>query len=71
MFPANERLLKTGKIAQAPNNGRDVDNDVLLSVEHKYSLMDQQHARLRAEALTTRRNSGHQHQKHVTYIRET
>ena len=63
MFPGNERLLKTGKVTQA-SKGMNVDNNVLSTVEYKYSLMDKEHARIRAEALTTGRNSDHQRQKH-------
>lgn len=66
MFQGNERLLKTGKVTQTSNKGMSVDNNVLSTVEHKYSLMDQQHARIRAEALATGRHSEDRRQNQQT-----
>lgn len=47
-----KRPAKTGKVTHAAKRVH-VDNEVLLTVEHKYFLMEQLHARIRAEALAS------------------
>ena len=42
-----------GKATNAPNKRGHVDNNVLSTVEHEYFLMEQLHARIRAEALAS------------------
>lgn len=49
----NGRPNRTGKITYAANSDMQVNNQVFSTVEHKYSLMDEQHARIRAEALAS------------------
>jgi hypothetical protein len=51
MFLRNERLSQTRKVSRGANKGMHVDNQVLSTVEDKYSLMEQQHALIRAETL--------------------
>ena len=48
-----KRPVKTGKVTQAANKRVRVDNEVLSTVEHEYFLMEQLHARIRAEALAS------------------
>ena len=48
-----KRPAKTGKITRAANKRVRVDNEVLSAVEHEYLLMEQLHARIRAEALAS------------------
>ena len=40
-----------GKVTHGVNQRVHVDNEVLSTVEHEYFLMEQLHARIRAEAL--------------------
>ncbi len=40
-----------GKVTHVANKLVHVDNEVLSTVEHEYFLMEQLHARIRAEAL--------------------
>ena len=41
------------KVTHAATKQVPVDNEVLSTVEHEYSLMEQLHARIRAEALAS------------------
>lgn len=53
MFLETERLMEKRRVTEAANKGTEVDNKVLSALAHEYSLMDQHHARIRAEALAS------------------
>jgi len=54
MLPENERQLRNPDNAIKPVAAAvQIDNDVLLTVQREYSLMEQEHARIRAEALAS------------------
>ena len=53
MFLETERLTEKRRVTEAANKGTEVDNKVLTALAHEYSVMDQQHARIRAKALAS------------------
>lgn len=53
MFLETERLTEKRRVTEAANNGSEVDYNVLSALAREYSVMEQQHARIRAEALAS------------------
>jgi hypothetical protein len=52
MLPENERqVLSTDNSINKATVAVHIDNEVLLTVQREYSIMEQEHARIRAEAL--------------------
>jgi hypothetical protein len=52
MLPENERQVPSTDNSIKPATGH-VDNEVLLTVQREYSMMEQEHARIRAKALAS------------------
>ena len=52
MLIGNEKQVRRGATATKPTlETTPIDNDVLSTVQQEYLLMEQEHARIRAEAL--------------------
>ena len=52
MLPDNERQVPSKDNSIKPATAQ-VDNEVLLTVQREYSMMEQEHARIRAKALAS------------------
>jgi hypothetical protein len=52
MLPENERQVPSTDNSIKPATGH-IDNEVLLTVQREYSMMEQEHARIRAKALAS------------------
>ena len=55
MLPENERQLPSMDNSNKPAT-MNVDNEVLLTVQREYSMMEQEHDRIRAKALASESN---------------
>ncbi|HKR58159.1 MAG TPA: hypothetical protein VJS64_00395 [Pyrinomonadaceae bacterium] len=54
MLPESEWQVRSTDNANKPATADGhIDNEVLLTVQREYSMMDQEHARIRAEALAS------------------